>query len=203
MFQGCGVPTDAFLQRFQNTVDVITQYGGSIGSDPGSVDGGLNMRKLVREAGKANSFTPERLEQATESATQKFLAVMFLMSIDRQHYDRLLEELENDFSRGHNDYPTTVTQAYNMVVEYKHDARNVMPGATPLPRGHHSLHRARKKGAEGNARRRIEATSSASGAANSATLLMTAQKTTTTTTTTAPVRATKNNKASPPSCPGS
>ncbi len=60
MFQGRGLPTDTFLERFQNAVDVIMQYGGTIGEDNGSVNGELALLNVVRETGKSNSRTADQ-----------------------------------------------------------------------------------------------------------------------------------------------
>jgi hypothetical protein len=46
---------------------------------------------------------------------------MFLHQSDRRQYGKLLEELENDFTKGNDDsYPDTLVKAYHLLSEYKH-----------------------------------------------------------------------------------
>ena len=48
------------------------------------------------------------------------------MGSDRGRFGRLLEKLENDFTAGHDNYPKTLTNAYNMLLEWKDDPRLLM-----------------------------------------------------------------------------
>ena len=48
------------------------------------------------------------------------------MGSDRSQFSRLLEKLENDFTAGHDNYPKTLTDAYNMLLEWKDDPRLLM-----------------------------------------------------------------------------
>ena len=48
------------------------------------------------------------------------------MGSDRRRFGRLLENLENDFTAGNDNYPKTLTDAYNMLLEWKDDPRLLM-----------------------------------------------------------------------------
>ena len=48
-----------------------------------------------------------------------YLALAFLMGSDQSRFGRLLEKLENDFTTGNDSYPKTLTDAYNMLLEWK------------------------------------------------------------------------------------
>ena len=48
------------------------------------------------------------------------------MGSDRGRFGRLLEKLQNDFTAGHDNYPKTLTNAYNMLLEWKDDPRLLM-----------------------------------------------------------------------------
>ena len=39
---------------------------------------------------------------------------------DPRRYGKLMEDLENDFTRGNDDYPLTLVKAYHMINEFKH-----------------------------------------------------------------------------------
>jgi hypothetical protein len=55
-----------------------------------------------------------------------------LVHADRGRYGKLIEEIENDFLKGNNDYPETPTEAYNLLVNYRSynntNKRNHTPG---------------------------------------------------------------------------
>ena len=50
----------------------------------------------------------------------------FLMGSDRSRFGCLLEKLENDFTAGNDNYPKTLSNAYNMLLEWKDDPRLLM-----------------------------------------------------------------------------
>jgi hypothetical protein len=48
------------------------------------------------------------------------LATAFVLQCNRRRYGKLLEELENDFTKGHNKYPSDTVKAYQLLNKYKH-----------------------------------------------------------------------------------
>jgi hypothetical protein len=63
--------------------------------------------------------TNKQVEDATGIVKERYLAVAFLRASDKVRFGKLLEDLENNYTKGGNNYPTTVTSAYNLVVNYK------------------------------------------------------------------------------------
>jgi hypothetical protein len=61
----------------------------------------------------------EETKQASDVVRSKFLAMVFLYAVDKQRHGKLLDELENDFTKGTDKYPDSVTKAYNLVVNHK------------------------------------------------------------------------------------
>jgi hypothetical protein len=110
-----------YLERFQNGVDVIEHCGGSIGQEPGLV------QKVLQDRGKSsNTATADETREAQNAAQQQYLAVAFLLGSDRNRYGKLLEDLENDYTQGQDNYPKTVTAAYSLLTNWKQNPRNVM-----------------------------------------------------------------------------
>jgi hypothetical protein len=62
---------------------------------------------------------------ATVVARDKCLAVAYLSGADKTHYGRLVEDFENGYSKGNNNYPETLTAAYNLVFNYRNQQRPV------------------------------------------------------------------------------
>ena len=71
-------------------------------------------------------MTDEQEEAAELAGIQWYLALAFLMGSDRNQYGRSLEKLENDFTAGNDNYPKTLTDAYNMLLEWKDDPRHLI-----------------------------------------------------------------------------
>ena len=111
----------AYLERFQNCVDVIEHCGGSIGQEPGLVRKVLEDKGLIAEAA-----TQEQIQEAQVTAQEVYLAAAFILGSDRNRYGKLLEDLENDYTQGQDNFPKTVTAAYSRLTNWKQNLRNIM-----------------------------------------------------------------------------
>jgi hypothetical protein len=121
--QGKQMTTQAYLELFQNTVDVIQHSGGAIGNHPGIVDMIMSCRGLTA----ALTSDAERAEVAKE-AQDEYLAVAFLLHADRTRYSSMLQDYKNDFLQGQDNYPKTITAAYNVLTNWKQDPHKVLHG---------------------------------------------------------------------------
>ena len=64
------------------------------------------------------------------------MAVAFIMlSSDKARFGRMLENLENDYLQGQNNYPTSITAAYNLLTNWKQDPRNLIRTSGPVSDG--------------------------------------------------------------------
>jgi hypothetical protein len=103
-----------FLETFQTLVSVITECGGEIGHNPRGV-----LTELKEKGGGLASATPKELDEAKATTNERYLAVAMISAYDNSRYIKLSEELENDYTKGSNHYPKTVTEAYNLIVNYQ------------------------------------------------------------------------------------
>ena len=69
-----------YLERFQNSVEVIEHCGGTIGLDPGLVDATMRSAKPMMTRDTA---TAEQLLAAEKYTKEQYLACAFLMGSDR------------------------------------------------------------------------------------------------------------------------
>jgi hypothetical protein len=73
--------------------------------------------------------TDDETAEASKTATNRYLAVAFLLGADRIRYGTMIEEIENEYLRNKNDsskvgtYPTTVAEAYDYLCNYKKDPK--------------------------------------------------------------------------------
>ena len=67
--------------------------------------------------------TQEERTHAEEQAKGQYLAVMFLINSDRKHYSTLIWDIENEYTRGSDTYPATLSAAYDFIFNYHADKR--------------------------------------------------------------------------------
>jgi hypothetical protein len=116
LIQTRNMTTQAYLELFQNTVDVIEHTGGSIGVKPG----------IIRAYNRASGYPEDRPLTAAKQVIRQgiYLGTAFILGPDRARYGKLVENLENDFLQGRDGYPITLTGAYNLLTNWKQDPRN-------------------------------------------------------------------------------
>ena len=110
-----------YYDQFKNQTDVLSHIGAAIGDDTAI------MKQVLRSQDiNVDEATDVQEEAASTEGIQWYLALAFLMGSDRSRFGRLLEKLENDFNAGNDNYPKTLTDAYNMLLEWKDDPRLLM-----------------------------------------------------------------------------
>jgi hypothetical protein len=80
-----------------------------LGHDPGAIKSELELIQVM----VVNTTSGENIE-AMRTAKERYLSVSMLATADKSRYGKLTENLENDFTKGHNNYPVMVTEAYNL-----------------------------------------------------------------------------------------
>eukprot|EP00978_Attheya_sp_CCMP212_P022463 scaffold67031_cov55-Attheya_sp.AAC.1 len=114
--QGKYSTPQVYLEQFQNMVDVIEHSGVTIGDEPGVVNMIMTSRNLNMAA-----IPPEDLAVIMKEARDQCLAMSFLARSDRNRYGQKIEDLENDFLQGQDNYPKTVSAAYSLLINWKQE----------------------------------------------------------------------------------
>jgi hypothetical protein len=104
-----------YLKDFQGLVQVLEHYGAAIGADAPYQKA---LRKQIKEDNPGLT-TAEYITRTVAMAKKKSVAIGFLKRADQQRYGGLWNELENNFTRGQDQYPADLTSAYNMLLNYK------------------------------------------------------------------------------------
>jgi hypothetical protein len=110
-----------YYQKFKNQLEVVEHCGGSIGYHDLIVDDLLQEQELTR-----SNANETQLEEVKTRAKEEYLACAFLHSADRKCYGKLIEDLENDYIQKNNKYPKTLVEAYNLLIHWKQDPKNLM-----------------------------------------------------------------------------
>jgi hypothetical protein len=101
------------FERIQNIVDVIKSLGGSLCDD-------MHLKEELLDRNRPRGgYTEQQKTEARERIQNKTITYGILVRADRTRYGKLIEEVENNFLKGHDDYPKTPTEAYNLLVNYR------------------------------------------------------------------------------------
>jgi hypothetical protein len=116
-----------YFKRVRNIVDVIKNLGGLLCDD-------MHLKDELHERKPRNGYTDDQKWEAREQIHNKTMAYGILVRSDRTHFGRLIEEVENNYLKGHDNYPKTATEAYNLLVNYKNygNKQNKRSAATGL-----------------------------------------------------------------------
>ena len=119
--QGKATTVASHYETFRNMVEIINQSGGSLGSDEAT-------KKIIAKEEKLqwDSLTHEQATSIESAANERYLATAFLLSSDRIWFAGLITSLQNDYSKGINNYPKTLTDAVGIMSDYKRDP-NTLP----------------------------------------------------------------------------
>ncbi len=115
-----------YYDEFNSLVLTGEECGATIGSHPGAINDVLSTTAV-----DARNPTNIERKEAIKIATDRYLAVAFLLGSDRIRYGILIEEIENEYLRNRIDsskvgtYPTTVAEAYDYLCNYKKDPKNL------------------------------------------------------------------------------
>ena len=97
-----------YLEKLRDLVEVYEHLGG----DPGTSSARINARVMDLE-------DLEEREAAKVDAREEYIAVLLLTKSDPKRYASLVADIENQHTRGQDVYPTTVSGAYDVLVNYR------------------------------------------------------------------------------------
>jgi hypothetical protein len=101
-----------YFERVRNIVEVIKSIRGSLVDD-------MHLSDELPPTQPIGGYTDDQYAAARERIMNKKIAYGILVRADRGRYGKLIEEVENAYLKGNNDYPTTPTESYNLLVNYK------------------------------------------------------------------------------------
>jgi hypothetical protein len=104
-----------YLEKFSNYVDITLSYGGEI-LDAAVLE---YTRNKLHPGTAASAQTTLQRAIVRVAARELCLGTAFILQCDRRRYGKLLKELENNFTKGHNNYPQDMVKAYQLLNEYK------------------------------------------------------------------------------------
>ena len=120
-YQDKNTTCQQYYESFKNNTDVLEYAGGTLSWEPALMDAELEAASVIVDFADENE-----LAAAEAAARERVLAIGLLVGSDCRHYGKLLEDLKNDFTQGHNNYPATLQQVYSLLVHWKQDPHNIV-----------------------------------------------------------------------------
>ena len=111
-----------YLEKFRTELSDIELTGGTINIHHDMVSDELSDDGLDR-----NTATPAQLARAEAAAKSKAEALLFLVRSDQNRYGTLVQELANLYSDGRHCYPSSLTEAYGLMVHFNRVHDNPSP----------------------------------------------------------------------------
>ena len=107
--QGDNMSNNTSLDKFKGLVERYEYHGG----EPGMQQARINTQ-LEDIAVNTNNPTVVEVAEAKATAREEYLAILFIQKSVPKRYGQLVLELENNHTRGANQYLTMMEQAYDM-----------------------------------------------------------------------------------------
>jgi len=104
-----------YFEVFQIMTENIERYGGSFGNHPAYVKESLEKAGLSLDD---PNLTSEVLAEHEKKAQQKFLGISFLLGGRNDMYEDLVVDLENDYLKGNDYFPSSVNDAYQLMANF-------------------------------------------------------------------------------------
>jgi hypothetical protein len=112
--KGKDVDNVKFLELFQTHVAIVEQFGGEVARDPVIV-----IRELELIGVDQTSATDAQILETRRVGKENYLAMALIRAADKSRYSRLMDDLMNQFTMGHKNYPINITAAYNLLINYR------------------------------------------------------------------------------------
>jgi hypothetical protein len=111
-FDNVRLPTmSSYYDKFKDLVSNTERLGSNIGNHSSHVNTILQAIPEIAAGGR--EATEAERTQAQETVKDQYLAVMFLINSDKKRYGALVQDIENEYKRGSDTYPTSLTVILN------------------------------------------------------------------------------------------
>jgi len=113
--QGRNESLPDYYLNFKAKVDAIERLGGY----DALVKEELRLDGMDSSTYKnLSQVSPTLVAEKRKKAEEKMRAIAFMKKSDPGRYGQLMIDLENQYTLGNNQYPETVTRAYNLICNY-------------------------------------------------------------------------------------
>jgi len=114
-----------YYETFQLMVENIESFGGEIGVQPMFLASYYKLDKLSQD--DVDMMESDVQETYIYKAKERSLAIMFILNARQDTYGQLTTDLENRYLMGYDDFLKTMTEAYDMISNYKYSSQKSPP----------------------------------------------------------------------------
>jgi hypothetical protein len=114
--QGGNQSLHEYLKDYQSLVQVLEHHGAAIGAEGPYIEA---VKNQIKETAPRRLTEEEYHKRAVTAAKEQLVAIGFLKRANKRRYGGLWSEFENNFTRGQDHYPSDLTNAYNLLLNYK------------------------------------------------------------------------------------
>ena len=107
---------ERYMEKLNNIVSVVERYDGYLSDGPILIDEQITK---IDETLTMASITDAQLLVYKAESRSKYPALVLLKNSDKHRYGKLIMDLEDDYYKGQDDYPDTITTVYNLLINYK------------------------------------------------------------------------------------
>ena len=79
----------------------------------------VSKNKFGKNDPRDPSMSIEDRKEIQEEASELYLALVLIQNSDKCRFGKLQDDLENDFTKGVDNYPRTVIKSYQLLNEFK------------------------------------------------------------------------------------
>ena len=110
------LPKLDYLDRFMNLVDMVESYDAKLYDQA--------MFKIAQDSTVYSTtaeadLQDEKIKMIETTAQEIYLACAFVINSNLRQYGRLIEELENEYTKGNDNYPHNMVKSHQLLNEYK------------------------------------------------------------------------------------
>ena len=102
------------MDRYENGMQVIKHIGGKLPVYTSLVDVELKTRGLDRD-----TATADEIEDSEKSATERQMAMGYILGCDRVRFGKLIEDLENQHTQAMKAFPSTISSTFGLINNWK------------------------------------------------------------------------------------
>ena len=106
-----------YLSKFRNLADISSSLNGNLHDN--------SISSIVCELShgtpdlNASGLSASQLKKVDENAHELYLALDFINKSDKGRYGSLQKELENDYTKGKNNYPANLVKAFQILNNFR------------------------------------------------------------------------------------
>jgi len=119
MSQGRHQTISDFVTKHKNTTNIIDHYGGALGTDPVLVKDIAFRNNIIPTPDADFPLKHDKYKMCETLASERYLAYALLRAADKTRYSSVIRDLENQYSLDNDQFPSTVTDSFGVLINYK------------------------------------------------------------------------------------